>query len=160
VAGAEEAKEEMQEVVEFSRTRENSYRSEQDTKRGIAVWSSRYRKNTNGKAVAGEAAFHFFPKRFRFCGNVRRGGAARVRDLLNRPKKCPLYSFIDEIDALAASAELVWEAAMMKGTDLEPLGRDGMASVHEGIIVMASTTAPTYWIRLYCGRDVLTAYIN
>ena len=103
VAGIDEAKEELQEVVEFLKTPERFQALGGRIPRGVLlVGPPGTGKTLLGKAVAGEAAVPFFSiSGSDFVEMFVGVGAARVRDLFDQAKKhAPAIVFIDELDAL------------------------------------------------------------
>ncbi len=103
VAGAEEAKQELREVVEFLRNPTRFAALGARVPRGILITGAPGTgKTLLARAAAGEAGVPFFS-----CGGSEfvemfvGVGAARIRDLFQRAKKnAPCIVFIDEIDAL------------------------------------------------------------
>ncbi len=103
VAGIEEAKEELQEVVEFLRTPGRFQALGGRIPRGVLlVGPPGTGKTLLAKAVAGEAQVPFFSiSGSDFVEMFVGVGAARVRDLFDQAKKhAPAIIFIDELDAL------------------------------------------------------------
>ena len=103
VAGIDEAKEELLEVVEFLRTPERFQALGGRIPRGVLlVGSPGTGKTLLAKAVAGEAGVPFFSiSGSDFVEMFVGVGAARVRDLFDQAKKhAPAIIFIDELDAL------------------------------------------------------------
>ena len=103
VAGAEEEKEELQEVVEFLRSpRKFSALGAKIPKGVLLVGPPGTGKTLFAKAVAGEANVPFFSiSGSDFVEMFVGVGASRVRDLFNMAKKSmPCIVFIDEIDAV------------------------------------------------------------
>lgn len=103
VAGIEEAKEELQEVVEFLRTPERFQALGGRIPRGVLlVGPPGTGKTLLAKAVAGEAQVPFFSiSGSDFVEMFVGVGAARVRDLFEQATKhAPAIVFIDELDAL------------------------------------------------------------
>ncbi len=103
VAGIDEAKEELLEVVEFLRTPERFQALGGRIPRGVLlVGSPGTGKTLLAKAVAGEASVpFFFISGSDFVEMFVGVGAARVRDLFEQAKKhAPAIIFIDELDAL------------------------------------------------------------
>jgi len=103
VAGVDEAKKELEEVVDFLR-HPGKYRSlgARTPKGVLLVGPSGTGKTLLAKAVAGEAGVPFFSMAgSEFMEMLVGVGAARVRDLFNNAKKsAPSIIFIDEIDAI------------------------------------------------------------
>ncbi len=103
VAGIQEAKEELQEVVEFLRTPERFQALGGRIPRGVLlVGPPGTGKTLLAKAVAGEAQVPFFSiSGSDFVEMFVGVGAARVRDLFEQAtKQAPAIVFIDELDAL------------------------------------------------------------
>ena len=103
VAGIDEAKEELLEIVEFLRTPERFQALGGRIPRGVLlVGSPGTGKTLLAKAVAGEASVPFFSLSGSDFVEMFVGvGAARVRDLFEQAKKhAPVIIFIDELDAL------------------------------------------------------------
>jgi cell division protease FtsH len=103
VAGIDEAKEELQEVVEFLKTPARFQALGGRIPRGVLlVGSPGTGKTLLAKAVAGEAGVPFFSLTGSDFVEMFVGvGAARVRDLFDQAKKhAPAIVFIDELDAL------------------------------------------------------------
>jgi cell division protease FtsH len=103
VAGCDEAKEEVQEVVEFLRDPTKFQRLGGHIPRGILlVGSPGTGKTLLAKAIAGEAGVPFFSiSGSDFVEMFVGVGAARVRDMFENAKKnAPCIIFIDEIDAV------------------------------------------------------------
>ena len=103
VAGCDEAKEDVQEVVEFLRDPSRFQRLGGHIPRGILlVGSPGTGKTLLAKAIAGEAGVPFFSISGSDFVEMYVGvGASRVRDLFDKAKKTmPCIIFIDEIDAV------------------------------------------------------------
>jgi cell division protease FtsH len=103
VAGIDEAKEELQEIVEFLKTPERFQALGGRIPRGVLlIGSPGTGKTLLAKAVAGEAEVPFFSiSGSDFVEMFVGVGAARVRDLFEQAKKhAPAIIFIDELDAL------------------------------------------------------------
>jgi cell division protease FtsH len=147
VAGAEEAKEEMQEVVEFLKNPQKFVKIGAKIPRGVLLYGAPGTgKTLMAKAVAGEAGVPFFSiSGSDFVEMFVGVGAARVRDLFEQAKKnSPCIVFIDEIDAVGRQRG----AGLGGGHDEREqtlnqllVEMDGF-STNEGIIVMASTNRP------------------
>ncbi|ASK35213.1 ATP-dependent metalloprotease [Alcanivorax sp. N3-2A] len=147
VAGVEEAKEEVQELVEFLRDPAKFQRLGGRIPRGVLmVGSPGTGKTLLAKAIAGEAKVPFFSiSGSDFVEMFVGVGASRVRDMFDQAKKhAPCIIFIDEIDAVGRSRG----AGLGGGHDereqtlnqllVEMDGFDG----NEGIIVIAATNRP------------------
>jgi cell division protease FtsH len=103
VAGAEEAKEEVQEVVEFLKAPQKFQALGGRIPRGVLlVGPPGTGKTLLAKAIAGEARVPFFSiSGSEFVEMFVGVGAARVRDLFEQAKRnAPCLMFIDEIDAV------------------------------------------------------------
>jgi len=103
VAGVDEAKKELEEVVDFLKHPEKYKKLGARTPKGVLlVGPSGCGKTLLAKAVAGEAGVPFFSiAGSEFMEMLVGIGAARVRDLFNSAKKnAPAIIFIDEIDAI------------------------------------------------------------
>jgi cell division protease FtsH len=103
VAGVDEAKYELQEVVEFLKTPQKFQRLGGKIPRGVLlVGPPGTGKTLLARAVAGEAGVPFFSMSGSEFVEVLVGvGASRVRDLFDQAKKAaPSIIFIDEIDAV------------------------------------------------------------
>ncbi|MBN1994789.1 MAG: ATP-dependent zinc metalloprotease FtsH [Anaerolineae bacterium] len=103
VAGAEEAKEELAEVVEFLREPEKFISLGARIPKGVLmVGPPGCGKTLLAKAVSGEAGVPFFSiSGSEFVEMFVGVGASRVRDLFDQAKRnCPCIVFVDEIDAV------------------------------------------------------------
>ncbi|MBH41357.1 MAG: cell division protein FtsH [Candidatus Magasanikbacteria bacterium] len=103
VAGAYEAKEELEEVVDFLKHPQKFSEMGAKIPRGVLLMGSPGTgKTLLAKAVAGEAQVPFFHiSGSEFVEMFVGVGASRVRDLFNKAKKAaPAIVFIDEIDAV------------------------------------------------------------
>lgn len=103
VAGLDEAKEELREVIEFLRTPEKFRRLGGKVPKGVLLAGAPGTgKTLLAKAVAGEAGVPFFSLSGSEFVEIFVGvGAARVRDLFEQAlQKAPCIVFIDELDAL------------------------------------------------------------
>jgi cell division protease FtsH len=103
VAGAEEAKQDMQEVVEFLKSKEKFQSLGARIPKGVLlVGSPGTGKTLLARAVAGEADVPFFSiSGSEFVEMFVGVGASRVRDLFDQAKRnTPCIIFIDEIDAV------------------------------------------------------------
>ncbi|XP_061358063.1 phosphomethylpyrimidine synthase, chloroplastic [Gastrolobium bilobum] len=108
IAGVDEAKEELEEIVEFLRNPDKYIRLGARPPRGVLlVGLPGTGKTLLAKAVAGEADVPFIScSASEFVELYVGMGASRVRDLFARAKKeAPSIIFIDEIDAVAKSRD-------------------------------------------------------
>ncbi|KKM89715.1 hypothetical protein LCGC14_1245870, partial [marine sediment metagenome] len=147
VAGIDEAKEELQEVVEFLKTPHKFTSLGGRIPKGVLlVGAPGTGKTLLAKAVAGEAGVPFFNiSGSEFVEMFVGVGAARVRDLFSQAdQKAPCIIFIDELDALG------------KTRGINPIGghdereqtlnqllveMDGFES-NKGVIIMSATNRP------------------
>ena len=144
VAGADEEKEELQEIVEFLRDPQRFTALGARIPKGVLlVGPPGTGKTLIAKAVAGEAGVHFLSISGSDFVELYVGvGASRVRDLFEQAKKeAPAIVFIDEIDAVGRQRG----AGLGGGHDEREqtlnqllVEMDGFAS-NEGVIVMAAT---------------------
>lgn len=103
IAGADDAKEDLQEIIEFLKTPEKFGRLGGQVPKGVLlVGPPGTGKTLTAKAVAGEAGVPFFQTSGSDFVEMYVGvGAARVRDMFKEAKeKAPCILFIDEIDAV------------------------------------------------------------
>ncbi|MCF6276926.1 MAG: ATP-dependent zinc metalloprotease FtsH [Candidatus Magasanikbacteria bacterium] len=103
VAGAKEAKEELEEIVEFLKTPKKFEKMGAKIPKGVLLMGAPGTgKTLLAKAVAGEADVPFFHiSGSEFVEMFVGVGASRVRDLFGKAKKAaPAIIFIDEIDAV------------------------------------------------------------
>ncbi len=146
VAGVTEAKEELQEVIEFLKTPEKFRRLGGKIPKGILlVGAPGTGKTLLAKAVAGEAGVPFFSiSGSEFVEMFVGVGAARVRDLFMQAKeKAPCIIFIDELDALGKARGMGPMAHEEREQTLNQLlvELDGFDS-RTGVILMAATNRP------------------
>ena len=148
VAGVEEAKEEIKEIVDFLKHPDRYIRLGAKIPKGLLlVGPPGTGKTLLAKAVAGEADVPFFSvSGSAFIEMFVGVGASRVRDLFeNAKKEAPAIVFIDEIDAIGKSRA----AGMMGGNDereqtLNQLlaEMDGFGTEASPVIVLAATNRP------------------
>lgn len=149
VAGVEEAKEEVVEIVDFLKHPDRYIRLGAKIPKGVLlVGPPGTGKTLLAKAVAGEADVPFFSvSGSSFIEMFVGVGASRVRDLFeNAKKEAPAIVFIDEIDAIGKSRAA---NGMMGGNDereqtLNQLlaEMDGFSSDNSPVIVLAATNRP------------------
>lgn len=148
VAGVEEAKTELVEIVEFLKTPERFTQIGARIPKGVLlVGPPGTGKTLLAKAVAGEAGVSFFSiSGSEFVELFVGAGAARVRDLFEQAKKqAPCIIFIDELDAIGKSRS----SGFYGGNDereqtLNQLltEMDGFAVGDATVIVLAATNRP------------------
>lgn len=147
VAGIDEAKNELEEVVQFLKDPEKSQRLGGRIPKGVLlVGAPGTGKTLLAKAVAGEAGVFFFSMSgSEFVEMIVGVGAARIRDLFKQAKEhAPCIIFLDEMDALGKARGL----NPMGGHDereqtlnqllVEMDGFDPRA----GVIILAATNRP------------------
>ena len=147
VAGCDEAKEDVQELVDFLRDPTKFQKLGGRIPRGVLmVGSPGTGKTLLAKAIAGEAKVPFFSiSGSDFVEMFVGVGAARVRDMFENAKKhAPCISFIDEIDAVGRQRG----AGLGGGNDEREqtlnqmlVEMDGFES-GQGVIVIAATNRP------------------
>lgn len=147
VAGCEEAKEELQEIVDFLKNSKKYVEMGARIPKGVLLFGPPGTGKTYiARAVAGEAGVPFLSiSGSDFVEMFVGVGAARVRDLFEQAKKrAPAIVFIDEIDAVGRMRG----AGMGGGHDEREqtlnqllVEMDGF-STNQGIIVMAATNRP------------------
>ena len=149
VAGVEEAKEEVKEIVDFLKFPDRYMSLGAKIPKGVLlVGPPGTGKTLLAKAVAGEASVPFFSvSGSSFIEMFVGVGASRVRDLFeNAKKEAPSIVLIDEIDAIGKSRAA---SGMMGGNDereqtLNQLlaEMDGFSSDKSPVIVLAATNRP------------------
>jgi cell division protease FtsH len=149
VAGVDEARAELEEVVDFLRNPRKYQRLGGRIPKGVLlVGPPGSGKTLLARAVAGEAAVpFFFLSASEFVEMFVGVGAARVRDLFEQAKeKAPCIVFIDELDAIGKTRGGV--AGMVGGHDEREqtlnqllVEMDGFDS-SKGVIIMAATNRP------------------
>ena len=147
VAGADEEKEELEEVVEFLKSPEKFNKLGARIPKGVLlVGPPGTGKTLLARAVAGEAGVPFFSiSGSDFVEMFVGVGASRVRDLFDQAKKnSPCIIFIDEIDAVGRQRG----AGLGGGNDEREqtlnqllVEMDGFG-VNEGVILIAATNRP------------------
>ena len=146
VAGVDEAKQELEEIIEFLKTPEKFRRLGGKIPKGILlVGPPGTGKTLLAKAVAGEAGVPFFSiSGSEFVEMFVGVGAARVRDLFEQAKgKAPCIIFLDELDALGKARGVGPMAHEEREQTLNQLlvEMDGFDS-RVGVILVAATNRP------------------
>src|SRR6266516_3782302 len=147
VAGVEEAKEELQEIIEFLREPQKFQKLGGRIPKGVLlIGPPGTGKTLLARAIAGEASVPFFSiSGSDFVEMFVGVGASRVRDLFEQGKKnAPCIIFIDEIDAVGRHRG----AGLGGGHDEREqtlnqllVEMDGFES-NDGVILIASTNRP------------------
>jgi cell division protease FtsH len=147
VAGVEEAKEELQEIIEFLREPQKFQKLGGRIPKGVLlIGPPGTGKTLLARAIAGEASVPFFSiSGSDFVEMFVGVGASRVRDLFEQGKKnAPCIVFIDEIDAVGRHRG----AGLGGGHDEREqtlnqllVEMDGFES-NEGVILVAATNRP------------------
>src|SRR3982075_3724230 len=145
VAGIDDAKAELQEVVDFLREPQRYQRLGGTVPKGVLlIGPPGTGKTLLARAVAGEAGVPFFSvSAAEFIEMIVGVGASRVRDLFNKARQAaPAIIFIDELDAIGRSRS---GGVRLSGNDEQEqtlnqilTEMDGFDS-REGVIVLAAT---------------------
>jgi cell division protease FtsH len=148
VAGIDEAKEELMEIVEFLKNPQRYHRLGGKIPKGVLiVGAPGTGKTLLAKALAGEAGVPFFSiSGSEFVEMFVGVGAARVRDLFTQAEKsAPCIIFIDELDALGRARGV---AGMVGGYNEQEqtlnqllVQMDGFET-NKGVIILAATNRP------------------
>jgi cell division protease FtsH len=147
VAGYDEVKEELQEIISFLKSPEKYLAIGGKIPKGVLLMGPPGTgKTLIARAVAGEASVSFFQiSGSDFVEMFVGVGAARVRDLFaEAQKKAPCIVFIDELDAVAKSRG---SGALSTNDERENtlnqilVEMDGFDN-HSGVIIMAATNRP------------------
>ena len=149
VAGVDEAKAELQEIVEFLQNRSKYTRLGAKIPKGVLlVGPPGTGKTLLAKAIAGEAGVPFFSiSGSEFIELFVGVGASRVRNLFEQAKvQAPCLVFIDELDALGKSRSRT--GALMGGSDEREQTLHQLLSEldgfepNTGVILLAATNRP------------------
>jgi cell division protease FtsH len=149
VAGVDEAKAELQEIVDFLKNAEKYTRLGAKIPKGVLlVGPPGTGKTLLAKAIAGEASVPFFSiSGSEFIELFVGVGAARVRDLFDQAKQqAPCIVFIDELDALGKSRTSV--SPLQGGNDEREQTLNQLLSEMDGfdpntgVILLAATNRP------------------
>ena len=147
VAGIDEAKNELVEIVQFLKNPQKYTRLGGSAPKGVLlIGSPGTGKTLLARAVAGEAGVPFFSmSAAEFVEMIVGVGAARVRDLFKQARdNAPAIIFIDEIDAIGrARGQFAIGGASEQEQTLQQIltEMDGFSG-REGIIVLAATNTP------------------
>ncbi|HVZ42626.1 MAG TPA: ATP-dependent zinc metalloprotease FtsH [Ramlibacter sp.] len=147
VAGIDEAKNELVEIVDFLRSPDKYTRLGGTSPKGVLlIGSPGTGKTLLARAVAGEAGVPFFSmSASEFVEMIVGVGAARVRDLFKQARdNAPAIIFIDEVDAIgrARGAFAIGGASEQEQTLQQILTEMDGFTGREGIIVLAATNQP------------------
>ena len=145
VAGIDESKEELKEVVDFLKNPTKYTRMGARIPKGVLlVGPPGTGKTLLARAVSGEAGVpFFFASGAEFEELLVGAGAARVRDLFAKAKKAaPSIIFIDEIDAMARKRGSVIQSSATEQTLNQILVEMDGFDNNTGIIVLAATNRP------------------
>jgi cell division protease FtsH len=147
VAGVDEAKEELMEIIEFLRHPEKFTKLGGRIPKGVLlVGPPGTGKTLLAKAVAGEAKVPFFSMSgSEFVEMFVGVGASRVRDLFNQAvQKAPCIIFIDELDALGRARGVGMAGAHeeREQTLNQLLAEMDGFDARKGVIIMAATNRP------------------
>jgi cell division protease FtsH len=147
VAGVDEAKEELHEIVDFLKRPEDFTRLGAHVPRGVLlVGPPGTGKTLLARAVAGEAGVPFFSTNgAEFVEMFVGVGAARVRDLFEQARKvAPCIIFIDELDALGRARN----ASPVSGQDEKEQTLNQLLAEMDGfdrsvaVVILAATNRP------------------
>ncbi len=147
VAGIDEAKNELVEVVDFLRNPKKYTRLGGTAPKGVLlIGAPGTGKTLLARAVAGEAGVPFFSmSASEFIEMIVGVGAARVRDLFKQAREnAPAIIFIDELDAIGRArggAAIAGSSEQEQTLNQILTEMDGFSS-KEGVIVLAATNQP------------------
>ena len=144
IAGIEEAKSEVQEVIDFLRDPAKYKRLGGSLPKGILlIGPPGTGKTMLAKAMAGEANANFFSASGSDFNEMYVGvGAKRIRDLFKQARaNKPAIIFIDEIDCLGKNRKMDQHGELQQTNNALLTAMDGFDS-SEGVIVVAATNRP------------------
>ncbi|GHU48102.1 hypothetical protein FACS1894218_4090 [Bacilli bacterium] len=145
VAGIEEEKAELMEIVDYLKNPDKYAAMGARTPRGVILYGPPGTgKTLLAKAVAGEAAVPFFQVSGSAFEDMLVGvGAKRVRDLFTKAKKAaPSIIFIDELDSVASKrgkGDIMGGSGLADQTINQLLAEMDGFSTKTGVVVMAAT---------------------
>ena len=145
VAGIEEAKEELTEIVDFLKHPKKYINLGARIPRGVLLTGEPGTgKTLLAKAIAGEAGVPFFhTSGSEFEEMLVGAGASRVRDLFTKARRAsPCIIFIDEIDAVAKKRGTVLHSGAGEQTLNQILVEMDGLEERENVIVLAATNRP------------------
>lgn len=141
IAGNDEAKEEMEFLVDFLKNPKKYKRMGAKLPKGVIFYGSPGTgKTLTAKAIAGEAGVPFFSASGSdFIEKFVGVGASRVRDLFAEArKKAPCIIFIDELDAVGSNRDLGFNSEQRQTINAILNEMDGFESA-EGVVVIGAT---------------------
>jgi cell division protease FtsH len=144
VAGVEEAKAEVQEVIDFLRDPNKYNKLGGSLPKGILlIGPPGTGKTLLAKAIAGEANANFFSASGSDFSEIYVGvGAKRIRELFAQARRArPAIIFIDEIDCLGKNRKHDHNGELQQTNNALLTAMDGFDS-SEGVIVVAATNRP------------------
>jgi cell division protease FtsH len=144
VAGIEEAKAEVQEIVDFLRNPKRYRKLGGKLPKGVLlIGPPGTGKTMLAKAIAGEAQANFFSAHGSDFNEMFVGvGAKRVREIFKKAaKNKPAIIFIDEIDCLGKKRGMDTHSELQQTNNALLAAMDGFES-SEGIVVLAATNRP------------------
>ncbi|MEW6156269.1 MAG: AAA family ATPase [Verrucomicrobiota bacterium] len=144
VAGVEEAKSEVQEVIDFLRDPKKYSRLGGKLPKGILlIGPPGTGKTMLAKAIAGEANASFFSASGSDFTEIFVGvGAKRIREIFRQARKHqPAIIFIDEIDCLGKNRKFDQNGELQQTNNALLTAMDGFEA-SEGVIVIAATNRP------------------
>lgn len=144
VAGIEEAKAEVQEVIDFLREPQKYNKLGGNLPKGILlIGPPGTGKTMLAKAIAGEADANFFSTSGSDFTEIFVGvGAKRIRELFRQARKHkPSIIFIDEIDCLGKNRKFDQNGELQQTNNALLTAMDGFET-SEGVIVVAATNRP------------------
>ncbi|KAL2913563.1 i-AAA protease yme1 [Polyrhizophydium stewartii] len=144
VQGVDEAKQELEEIVEFLREPSKFMELGGKLPKGILLYGPPGTGKTHlARAVAGEAGVPFFQMSGSEFDELYVGvGARRVRELFASAKKrAPCIVFIDELDAVGSKRSTKDQSYMRQTLNQLLVELDGFSST-EGVILIAATNTP------------------